>query len=112
MITKVIEIRDRATCIPAVAIRMQAANEGQGYLLRRCGFPPDGHGLVMMKLENQRATSDMYEWGGRTMQVAHRYIEEHFDALHDGDVIDVEFILGEVATAKMSERYLDKTTGA
>ena len=34
---------------------------------------------------------------------AHHYIQEHFDELHDGDVVDVEFILGETKAPKVSE---------
>ena len=40
----------------------------------------------------------------RTMIVAHKFIKEHFDELETGDVIDVEYILGETDTQKMSER--------
>ena len=35
---------------------------------------------------------------------AHDYIAEHWAELDDGDVIDVEFILGEKPTKKISER--------
>ena len=103
MIVKTVEIRDAATFIPAVAIQMAPANEGQRYLLRRCGYPRDGRGVVLMKLYDQHATSDAYHWGNRTMQTAHLWIEEHFDALSDGDVVDVQFILGETPTPKRSE---------
>ena len=35
---KAVEIRDKATFIPAIAIKMEPENEGQRYLLARCGF--------------------------------------------------------------------------
>ncbi len=38
------------------------------------------------------------------MQVAHLYVDEHFDDLKDGDVIDVEYILNETDKPKISER--------
>ena len=38
------------------------------------------------------------------MQTAHLYIEKNFDALKDGDVVDVQFILGESDKPKTSER--------
>lgn len=60
--------------------------------------------VVLMKLSDQRATSDAYEWNSRTMQVAHDYVWNNFDSLCDGDVVDVEFILGITKTAKVSER--------
>jgi hypothetical protein len=42
--------------------------------------------------------------GARTKRVAHNYIAEHRDDLADGDVVDVEYILGETMTRKVSER--------
>lgn len=38
------------------------------------------------------------------MHTAHKYIEENWDALKDGDVVCVEHILGERETPKVSER--------
>jgi hypothetical protein len=38
------------------------------------------------------------------MPVSHNYIIDHFDELADGDVVDVEFILGEKPAKKVSER--------
>ena len=54
-------------------------------------------------------TNDPYEWsdlgmGLRTMQVAHNYIIEHYSGLSDGDVVDVEYVLGERLSPKISER--------
>jgi hypothetical protein len=36
--------------------------------------------------------------------VAHEWIIEHWAELGDGDVVDVQHILGETATKKVSER--------
>ena len=38
------------------------------------------------------------------MPIAHNYVLDHFDELEDGDVVDVEFILGETEVKKTSER--------
>ena len=95
MIIKAIEIRDEATCVPAIAIKMAPANGIQDRFLWRCGYPRDGHGVVLMRLADQKATSDAYEWGDRTQKAAHLYIEEHFNELSDGDVVDVRVVLGE-----------------
>jgi hypothetical protein len=108
MILRTIEIRDRNTFIPAVAIKMEPANEAQRYLLARVGFR-DGVGVALMVLSSQKATADPYEWtslgmGPRTMPVVHEWLLQHFDEVVDGDVIDVEFILGETPTRKVSER--------
>ena len=116
MTFKVLEIRDRGTCIPAMAIRMWAENNVQEhYIHYRCGHPEDGSSIVLMDLDSCRATNDphgQHGWevlgfGPRTMPVAHDWIYEHFDELKDGDVVDVEFILGEVKIAKVPERLVE-----
>jgi hypothetical protein len=38
------------------------------------------------------------------MRYAHYYIQEHFDELEDGQVIDAEFIRGERPAPRVSER--------
>jgi hypothetical protein len=40
-----------------------------------------------------------------THRVAHDHIRQHWDELRDGDVIDVEFILGRSSAPKVSERF-------
>ena len=106
MIVKVLEIRDSMTFIPALAIKLAPRNEEQRYLCSRVGFSADQPGVIVMRLNDQEAHSDSYDWRGdtRTMPNAHVYIEQHFDELRDGDVVDVEFILDERATKKTSER--------
>lgn len=96
---KLLEIRDRATTIPAMAIRVSGED---GWLMRRAGFGDPMVYLVMLATE--RACYDPYNWGGRTMPVAHNFIAEHWDEIADDEVIDVEFILGETSAAKQSER--------
>jgi hypothetical protein len=39
------------------------------------------------------------------MAQAHHHIYEKWDSLEDGDVVDVEFILGETTKPKLSEKY-------
>jgi hypothetical protein len=107
VIVKTIEIRDRGTFIPAIAISTAPANEGQRYLLRRAGYAPDGRTIILMSLTDpSRATYDPHGWpgGARTFPVAHQWISEHFHELEDGAVVDVEHILGETAAPKVSER--------
>ena len=105
MIIKLLEVRDRATLLPVFAIDTAASNEGQRYLLRRCGFNPDGKSIIIARLNGEgNSSADAYHWNDRTMQTAHLYIEEHFYELDDGDVIDVEFILKETDKPKISER--------
>jgi hypothetical protein len=108
--SKVLEIRDRGTFIAVLAIRMLGTTDIQTYYFKRCGFPEDGSSITVMCLYDQKATNDPYEWGAlgkgdRTLPTAHHYVLGHFDQLMDGDVIDVEKILGEKETAKLSERF-------
>lgn len=72
---KFVEIRDSGTFIPALAMRMKADTPAQRYLLERTGF--EGHGIVvLMRLDDQLASSDPYAWPAltgrtRTMHIAH-----------------------------------------
>lgn len=97
MKAKVLEIRDEMTFIP-------------NWHLRRCGYPCDGQPniLITRLTANGKASNDPYFWGGRTMPVAHDYIIKNWENLRDGDVVDVQFILGEISAPKVSERITTK----
>jgi hypothetical protein len=99
MIAKLLEIRDAGTFIPALAIQVSGAD---GYLMRRAGF--ESPMIYLITLATERACYDPFNWSNRTMCTAHQYIEREWATLTDGDVIDVEFILGESAEPKRSER--------
>ena len=102
---KVLEVRDSATHIPVLAIRMLAKNGIQNYYVHdRMGYPRDGSGIAMILLNDCDGNCDPYSWGDRTRATAHHYIYDHFEELNDGDVVDVEFILGEKPSKKVSER--------
>ena len=106
MKAKALEIRDEGMFIPALAVDMNPTQDSQRYLLRRCGYACDGRpNVILTRLDGSgKATNDPYEWGGRTYPVAHNYIIDHWAELADGDVVDVQFILGETQTPKVSER--------
>jgi hypothetical protein len=80
----------------------------QRYLLRRCGYTEDDrHPTILLARLDGDGTpswSDPYGWADRTFAVAHDYIEKHWHELKDGDVVDVEFALGETKEPKVSER--------
>lgn len=129
---KVFELRDRATFIPIIATRLlvrddssrrQIENYGgipqqfriddykEEFLLRRAGYSQEGIThlgsstyVLLAPLSGGRCEHDPYSWGGRTYPVAHQYIVNHWDELVSGQVIDVEFILGETTEPKTSER--------
>lgn len=104
MKVKLFEVRDRMTFLPVMAVKTLWDNEQQRYLLRRVGFQ-EVPAVILTRLNGETSSSsDAYFWTDRTMQTAHLYILEHFDKLNDGDVVDVEFILGETDKPKTSER--------
>lgn len=109
MQVKCLEIRDKATFIPVICIRPVPDNEGQRYLLRRDGYRGDDSEtcIIMIDAQCRGASYDPYNWSRdtRTKANAHLYIEEHWAELSDGDVVDVEFILGERPDKKFSERF-------
>lgn len=106
MQTKALEIRDRATLIPALAVNMVAGNPAQARLLAHAGYSLDGLPNIALTdlAANGRPTwNDPYAWSGRTFPAAHHYIINNWNEIKDGDVIDVEFILGETTEKKTSE---------
>lgn len=104
---KCLELRDAGTFIPVICIRPVPENEAQRYLLRRDGYAGNDteRCIIMIDAQCRGAAYDPYDWkDGRTKGNAHQYIEKHWHDLKDGDVIDVEFILGKTAAPKISER--------
>jgi hypothetical protein len=106
---KTFEIRDRATFIPVLAIRLEPSNEQDRYLLARAGYGREaetqGSYVLLCQVDggSGHCTSDCYEWGSRTYHVAHDFIVTHWSKLPSGAVVDVEFILGESQKMKRSE---------
>ncbi len=110
MIIKMIEIRDSATCIAAMAIKMVASNPIEYKFLWREGYPKNGSSITLMKLSDQKATNDPYDpvWqGARTMKIAHHWIIDNFDEINSGDVVDVQLILEETNIKKSPEIWTD-----
>lgn len=112
MITKTVEVRDRATFIPMLAIKLRPDCEADRYLLSRAGFGStldrQSEYVMLVGLDGGKdgAACDPYDWpgGARTRTVAHDWIIKHFDEIESGAVVDVEYILGERDTPKVSER--------
>lgn len=108
---KTFELRDSGTFVPVLAIKLEPGCEEDRYLLGRTGYGTDpkvqSKYVLMCGLSGgeDKITCDPYDWGeNRTRHFAHKYIIEHFDSLKSGEVIDVEFILGEKPNKKKSER--------
>lgn len=108
MEVKCLEVRDAGTFIPVICIRPVPENEEQRYLLRRDGYSGSEleHCIIVVRNQCLGCSYDPYNWPNdtRTMTQAHGYIERHWGELRNGDVIDVEYITGESATQKISER--------
>lgn len=108
MEVKCLELRDEGTFIAVICLRPIPKNEEQRYLLRRDGYRGDNteRCVIMIDAQCRGVSYDPYDWGRdtRTKPVAHNYITEHWAHLRDGDVIDVQFILGETKEHKISER--------
>ena len=105
---KIIEIRDRATYIAVMAIRMRPDDDVERAYLRRAGYGREDKSncVMLVGLEGGRiATSNAYNHGDRTMHNAHLFIEKHYDNLESGDVVDVEYVLGETEKPKRTERF-------
>lgn len=99
MEVKLFEVRDKGTFLPIVAM---AVSYEDGFLARRAGY---GDRLILLgNLHGgQKFQYDHYAWGDRTYSIAHKFITENWDDLNSNDVIDVEFILQETTTKKISE---------
>lgn len=109
MKTKLFEIRDRGTFMPAMATQVRGSDEKEIYLLKSSGFSNSNAGgftplIILHFLELNEAHYDAYHWEDRTRFTAHQYIQENWEKLKSGDVIDVEYILGETTEPKMSQR--------
>lgn len=109
MDVKTIEIRDRGTFIPALAVRLGPRDERDRWLCARAGYGrtegEQSSYVLLILLTDMRASCDPYEWGGaRTMPVAHKHLVEHWDSVANGDVVCVEYLTGERETPKVSEQ--------
>ena len=104
MKTKLFEIRDRGTFMPAMATIMTSSNFEEIYLLGSSGFSNSNPLIILHFLELNKAHYDAYHWEDRTRFTAHQYIQKNWEKLNSGDVIDVEYVLGETEEPKVSQR--------
>ena len=124
MTTKLIEVRDRMTCMVMLAVRLdcdaaqrsqEAAHaaddfhdeedryiERQRWLLARAGFGLESEDqrqyIFLIGLARPEVQYDPYGWpNSRTQRAVHHWLLEgdHFATLPDGAVVDVRVVLGE-----------------
>jgi hypothetical protein len=94
--------------MPAVAIKLDPANDAELWLMRRAGYAdaqgPDGCWILLGHLEGGPFHYDKYDTGSSTRFTTLEYLAKHFDELEPGAVICTEHIRGERDTPKVSER--------
>jgi hypothetical protein len=112
MTSKMIEIRDRGTFVPALATRLDTGLEHERWLMREAGFESPYLDILLCKISggggHLKCATDPVDWNDRTYFTIHKYLLEHFDEVRPGQVLDVEYILGEKSEPKVSERSTRK----
>lgn len=113
-IVKLFEIRDAGTTMPIIAIKPDPHNEVERWLYATAGYGTEVEGqgeyvlLAPMHAGEGLLVCDPFKHPGapntRTLPTAHRYIITNWNVLQSGDVVDVEFILGETKEAKTTDR--------
>src|SRR5690242_6663563 len=107
METKLFEVRDAYTCIPVVAVKLDAKSEAERFLLARSGFGvalEDQRKYVLVaSLSQLQYKYSWASWSSGTMRAAHKYIQERFEKLPSGWVIDVRYLKQETESPCLSE---------
>lgn len=96
---KIVEIRDRATFIPAMAIKLLPNNIDENFLFKSIGYWSSKPCILLIPLEapwSSARCSNECRVVGRSMHEAHKWIESNWDSIVNCQVIDVEYILKEV----------------
>ncbi|MFA5037373.1 MAG: hypothetical protein WC479_09390 [Candidatus Izemoplasmatales bacterium] len=103
---KCFELRDRGTFIPVMCVRidMSKVDEPDRYLLSRGGWGSDQKITYMININDGRCQWDAFCWTLEPYLTAHQHIQDNWDSLKGGEVIDGEFLRGESPVAKESER--------
>ena len=118
---KALELRDRGTFIPMLAVKVQVDSDFQSqedWLLRKSGWGRGQSGYYLFNsaddgshfavscgdpefLHSQSFPSD------RTYTVAFTYVSSHWDEFQSGDVVDVQCILRETEFPVESDRVYE-----
>jgi hypothetical protein len=108
MEVKLFEVRDRGTFLPVMVTKFRANTEAEAFILHRAGGlgSPEAFSTFFLELNSlENGSADPYIHPSDTRKIAHQYIEQHWDQLSTGDVIDVEYITGQTDATKVSERF-------
>lgn len=111
---KLFEVRDEGTTMPVIALKPNPATEAEAWCYARTGYglePADMRQYVLLAplhAGEGLMVCDPYKHPGaptrRTLFIAHKHIIANWDYLRSGDVVDVQFILGETTEPKLTER--------
>jgi hypothetical protein len=105
---KVFEVRDNATRITALCFHGDPMHlREQTHWLMGCVGWHETPFTYMLLPGDDRIQYEPDRWGGRTLPVAHRHIQEHWVDLATGDVVDVRTILGETDKPAESDRLYE-----
>ena len=112
---KMIEVRDEGTTMPCIALKPDPISRAETWAWGRTGYglcPEDMREYVLLApLHGGEGllTCDPYKHPGaparRTLWAAHRWLKEHWQEVESGDVVDVQYILGETEAPKIPERH-------
>jgi hypothetical protein len=105
MENKILEIRDRATTMVVWAQSIIPENAIEHRLLVRAGFSDTYISIMLWHMDggSNYASVDPYAWHSRTMHYAHLELQKKWESYKTGDVLDIEYILGETSLPKESE---------
>ena len=113
---KLFEVRDEGTTMPVIAMKPDPRFEAERWLWSKGGYGTDPMGqrdyVLLAPLHGGEGmlVCDPFNHPGapstRTLHIAHQHIITNWTYLQSGDVIDVQFVLGETTEAKTPERGL------
>jgi len=111
---KLIEVRDVATRLSVLAIKLGSTNEAEDFILQSAGYGSSyeqpNYVLLVDLVSPPRIWLDYQETeyqtqGARTFSEAHKELEQNWSKYKSGDVLDVQFVLGETPKPKESDRF-------
>jgi hypothetical protein len=93
-----------------MAVQLDAENEAEAWLLGNAGYGLNPLGwdnyIFVFPIEREgKATTDPFKQDCYELRIAHQYINENFDELDPGAVIDTEFVQGHTAEPVKSDRF-------
>ena len=112
MENKLIEVRDVGTTLSILFIRLSAGSVSESFLLSRVGYGrrPQEYIVAIDLIHPLRIWLNPFETrmatqGARTLYSAHEEMTRNWEKYNSGDVLDVQYVLGETRHPKTSERF-------